>query len=340
MTAPIWLAAFSIGIFLLTVSLLRIVTIWLRRRAILDHPNRRSSHARPVPRGGGIALLAALLVMIPVAARAGLPVPPLPIMAGFLILSAVSWRDDLRSLPASLRLAVQAVIVAAMLWAAPELNILPGVGWVGWAGYPLTALLWLWFINLFNFMDGIDGIAGVEITAIGLGVVALAGFAEAGGAPSAAVSLAALLTGAALGFLVWNWHPARIFLGDVGSIPIGFALGWLLLALAQQGYWSAALILPAYYLADATVTLLRRAVRGARVWRAHREHFYQQAVQAGRSHGWVAGRIAGLNAALVVCALVAETVPGGRWPALFVAGLLTAATLWAFSGPRDIRDDR
>ena len=144
---------------------------------------------------------------------------------------------------------------------------------------------WVWFINLFNFMDGIDGISGVECLGIGLGVAVIAAL---DGVPSGHGSLGICLAAAAAGFLIWNWHPAKVFMGDVGSVPLGFLIGWLLLDMAAAGAWAPAVILPAYYLADATITLLRRLLRGAAPWQAHRDHFYQQATQAGRSHARVA----------------------------------------------------
>ena len=201
-----------------------------------------------------------------------------------------------------------------------------------WLDRLLAALAWLWFVNLFNFMDGIDGIAGVESASLGVGlalVFLLSGLILPAG-------LALLATAAALGFLLVNWHPARIFLGDVGSVPLGFLLGWLLLLAAAEGAWAAALILPGVYWADATVTLLRRACRGERVWRAHREHFYQRAVQRGLRHDQVARRIALANAGLVLLALVsvlpsalpaAASLPALPWLALAAALLLVALLL-------------
>jgi UDP-N-acetylmuramyl pentapeptide phosphotransferase/UDP-N-acetylglucosamine-1-phosphate transferase len=139
--------------------------------------------------------------------------------------------------------------------------------------------------------------------------------------------LPALLAAATLGFLVWNWAPAKLFLGDVGSVPLGYLLGWLLLDTAMNGEWAVALILPLYYLADATITLVKRAARGARLWQAHREHFYQRAVQGGASHSRVAAQVLACNAVLVVLAIITAT--GGRaWPAL-AASAVTVAVLLA-----------
>jgi UDP-N-acetylmuramyl pentapeptide phosphotransferase/UDP-N-acetylglucosamine-1-phosphate transferase len=157
---------------------------------------------------------------------------------------------------------------------------------------------------------------------IGLGL-GLIGLLHGAGAVGSAAVVPWLVAGAAAGFLVWNWAPSKIFLGDVGSVPLGFLLGALLLQAAAAGQWAPALILPAYHLLDATITLLRRAARGEKVWRAHREHAYQRAVQAGMSHGAVAGRIAALNGALIACAL---------WAASGAEALATAAAAAATLG--------
>ena len=167
----------------------------------------------------------------------------------------------------------------------------------------LTWLAWMWVINLFNFMDGIYGLSGAELVSVGAGVRLLALIGVVG-AESAV--LAAVLLGAAGGFLVWNWHPARVFLGDVGSQPLGFLLGWLLILLASAGHWPAAVILPAYYFGDATLTLLWRMVRRELVWRAHREHLYQQTVQAGSPHDAVVVRTSIGNLLLVIWAVASS----------------------------------
>src|SRR5262249_3508936 len=158
-----------------------------------------------------------------------------------------------------------------------------GLGHAGYWG--AIALLWIWWINLFNFMDGIDGLAGSEAAAIGGGLLLFANLSAA--ADPDLVLPAAVLTGAAVRFLAWDWSPAQIFLGDVGSAPLGYLLGYLLLGFAARGHWKIALILPLYFLADATITLGRRLLRGERVWQAHRDHYYQRAVRHGLSHSAV-----------------------------------------------------
>jgi UDP-N-acetylmuramyl pentapeptide phosphotransferase/UDP-N-acetylglucosamine-1-phosphate transferase len=304
----------------LSVGAVWLVERWLRARALLDHPNDRSSHSVPTPRGGGLGLLAAAL---PLLAWAGLSGEGLPwaMLAGGAALAALSWWDDVRPLPAVPRLAGHLAACFGVLALAP----LPGPVFQGivpdWLDLLAAGLLWGWFVNLFNFMDGIDGISGVETVALGTGLAAVAG--AAGVALPVAPPL--ILAGAAAGFLVWNWHPARIFLGDVGSVPLGYLLGGLLLMLAAQGAWAPALILALYYLADASLTLLARLARGRPVFEAHREHAYQVAVRAGLSHARVSAFVAVVNAALVTLALLAALwMP---WPPLAVAVLLVGAAL-------------
>ena len=307
-----------------------IVLHYLRRNAILDHPNERSSHKIPTPRGGGWGIM---LTLLPAIALIGWIVGNfdrvLPAFAGAVGLMAISWMDDRRSRSARLRFGMQIAAVAIGLTALPA-GSLVFQGWLPfWLDRAVAAVCWLWFINLFNFMDGIDGLAGSEAASIGAGLAVVAVAAGLGFVP---LWLALAATGAALGFLVWNWHPARVFMGDVGSVPLGFILGWLLLGAAASGQWAAAVLVPLYFLADATLTLLRRLFAGKRIWEAHREHIYQRAVQAGHSHSDVVLKVIAANAVLV--ALAAASVSIG-WLALppgiiVVLGLL----LWL---PRPVR---
>lgn len=284
----------------------------LRRRDILDRPNRRSSHVVPTPRGGGLGVVPIVLVAWAViAARDPALVGLRIVLPAALLLALVSWFDDLRGLSAAVRLLAQAAAVAAGMAALPS----DALVFDGFVPLPIdrlvTGLCWLWFVNLFNFMDGIDAISGVELVSVGVGVALVA--TVVGGLGGVAL-LAMALVGAAAGFLVWNRPPARVFLGDVGSVPLGYLCGWLLIQAALAGLWWAAAILPLYYLTDATVTLLRRLFRGERIWEAHREHFYQRAVQAGLSHGQVAVRILAANLVLVAAAVASPFT--GTWAAL------------------------
>ena len=300
-----------------------LVTRTLRRWAILDHPNERSSHAVPTPRGGGWGIL---LILVPGWAMLG--VAP-AVLAGVAGLAAISWLDDRHGLPPAPRLLAQMAAVALGLWALGDQPIFPT--WVPWAlDRAVVALCWLWFINLFNFMDGIDGLAGGEAVSVALGLAVVTG-AVGPVLVTGAAGPALVLAGAAFGFLVWNWQPAKVFMGDVGSVPVGFGLGWLLLSAASSGLWLAALVLPLYFLADATITLLRRLLAGHRVWQAHRDHFYQRAVRHGRSHAQVASRVLIVNGALIGLVLIGLTVTG-PWPALAGGAVMVGALCLRFQG--------
>jgi UDP-N-acetylmuramyl pentapeptide phosphotransferase/UDP-N-acetylglucosamine-1-phosphate transferase len=188
----------------------------------------------------------------------------------------------------------------------------------------------LWFVNLVNFMDGIDWMTAAEIIPLAA-TFALLGAAHA--LPSYGAFLAAALGGAVVGFAYFNRPIARVFLGDVGSLPIGLLLGWLLVLLAANGHLAAAILMPLYYLADATVTLLRRLIRGEPVWQAHRTHFYQLATERGFSVREIVGYVFLLN--LFLCALAAATVfvPAAliQTLALLVGSGAVAVLLFAFA---------
>ncbi len=316
----------------------------LRAKGILDHPNERSSHSTPTPKGGGIVVIACIAVawaaMATAADQAGII---LSVLFAVLALALLSWADDLKGLNPFARLLGQAAAVAFVLFApfsetlADPFFAGPYFGGLlpGWLDALLAGLAWLWFINLFNFMDGIDGLTGVETACAGAGI-ALVAVAAGLAAPFGAFGMT--IAAAALGFLWWNWHPARIFLGDVGSVPLGFLLGWLLLGLAQNGQWAAALILPLYYLGDATLTLLRRILKGEKVWLAHRLHFYQLAVKAGLDHGQVVRHVLFINLLLVALAVAAAR--GWVWASLICAGVAVSWLLFFLSFDHSARPAR
>jgi UDP-N-acetylmuramyl pentapeptide phosphotransferase/UDP-N-acetylglucosamine-1-phosphate transferase len=332
----VWSMAAPLGVLLLAALATRAVIGLLLRHAVLDHPNRRSSHASPVPRGGGIAVMAAIAagwIAYALTMPALLPVMAL-LLAAAAGLAAISFLDDLFDLTAAMRLLAQLLaVLLGMLVLADAGPVFQGL-LPGWLDLLAAALLWLWFVNLFNFMDGIDGMAGVQTVALALGLVLVGISAGAGGGtgagPDAGIGAAwqpplLMLAAAAAGFLWFNWQPARLFLGDVGSVPLGYLLGFLLLSAAAAGQWAAALILPAYYLADASITLVRRVLRGEKFWHGHREHFYQQAVRRGFSHATVSTMVAGGNALLILLAMLAAA--GHELPALAGAALVTAGLL-------------
>jgi len=300
-------------------SLVGIFTLVMNSWRRLEKPNERSMHTRPVPAGAGIGIVATALLLWPWW-HTRTDAFHLALIAGCVGLSLLSLADDHWRLSPALRLAAQAVVVTACLLALPTAERLVPI-------LPLTlerallALAWLWFINLFNFMDGIDGLAGSEAVAVASGYLAVVAFA---GLDDPFWRLALVIAASAGGYLFWNWHPAMVFMGDAGSIPLGFLLGWLMLDLALAGEWPAGLILPLYFVADATLTLLKRARRGEAPWRAHRQHFYQRAVLGGATPSGVVWRVGAANAALVALALFSARHP---LPALAAAAGLVCALL-------------
>lgn len=261
-----------------------VLTAGLRRyalaRSIIDIPNARSSHSIPTPRGGGVAIVITFLLALPVLMQGGLLSlgDGLALFGSGLLVAAIGFMDDHGHIAARWRLLGH---FAASAWALFWLGGLPAVEMfgisvqLGWLGHLLAAVYLVWLLNLYNFMDGIDGIASVEAISVCLSgciLYVLVGQAVAGLAPM-------LLALAVAGFLFWNFPPARIFMGDAGSGFLGIALG----VLSLQAAWISTellwgwLILLGVFVVDATFTLLRRLVRGDKVYEAHRSHAYQHA---------------------------------------------------------------
>jgi UDP-N-acetylmuramyl pentapeptide phosphotransferase/UDP-N-acetylglucosamine-1-phosphate transferase len=288
-------------------ALLSALLIWLLRpillRVALAKPNARSSHRIPTPQGAGIAVIVSTLVaagtLVALSGNRTLEIP-LVVFGATLFIAAVGFADDIKPVPVLPRLLLQGLAVAVVVFAAPaDLRIVPAVPF--WIERGLLLIAGLWFVNLVNFMDGLDlmtAAEGVPITA----AVALLGFwAEV---PPSTTLVAAALCGALLGFSPFNRPVAKIFLGDVGSLPIGLLLGWSLLQLAWQQHIAAALLLPLYYLADATITLLRRLINGEAFWAAHRSHFYQRATDNGFTVSRIVSEVFALNVVLALLAMV------------------------------------
>ncbi|WP_063687984.1 glycosyl transferase [Bradyrhizobium stylosanthis] len=275
-------------------------TTWLSmpllQRYALARPNARSSHRIPTPQGGGIAVIAATLLVA--GSLAGIP---LPLIGSAVLIALVGLVDDIRPLPVWLRLLLQAAAVAAVVFTAPEtLRIVPALPLA--AERVLILIAGIWFVNLVNFMDGLDLMTVAEVVPVTAALGLLGWF---GDLSLSAALLATALCGAMLGFAPFNKPIAKVFLGDVGSLPIGLLLGWCLLELAWHGHAAAALLLPAYYLADSTITLFRRIARREQFWSAHRSHFYQRATDNGFTVRQVVGEVFALNLVLAMLAIVA-----------------------------------
>ena len=298
---------------------------WLIKKHILDYPGERTSHKVPTPRGGGLVVY---LVLIAAWTTTISQSPNPPSEAGWILVCSVglaipAWIDDLGRVSSISRLFGQIVIatIATLLLTGPLpvfQGLLPKA-----LDIPGTVFLWVGFTNLFNFTDGIDGNAATKAAVLGLGIFALSIF---GRVPTGLGELSITTTAAAIGFLVWNWNPARIFMGDIGSIPVGFLLGWLLLSLATQGQWAPALILPLIYLTDSGLTYAKKIIRGEKFWQPHRDLYYQHAAQRlGVTHADVVKTI--LIGDLVLICLAVFAAHGTITLALLGAMLTSAAVI-------------
>jgi UDP-N-acetylmuramyl pentapeptide phosphotransferase/UDP-N-acetylglucosamine-1-phosphate transferase len=293
----------------LVVSVVAVTTltwagVFLYARAMsalgqVEPANARSMHRRPIPAGAGIVPI--LLVV----SLGTLDLSPLsPLQRSLLVtcagLAVISWIDDLVGLPPVPRLLAHILGVAwCLLQLPPDQRVMP------WLPLLLERVLlgvaWIWFINLFNFMDGIDGLAGSEAVGLAIGYVAtvlLVGLADN------SVPLALLIAAATIGYLYWNWPPARVMMGDAGSIPFGFLTGWLMLDLALHGSVVAAIILPLFFWLDASITLLGRLARGKLPHHAHRDHFYQRAALGRGNARPVVLRVIAVNSLLIMLSLL------------------------------------
>jgi glycosyltransferase WbpL len=294
-----------------------VVTKNASRLGLIDVPNARSSHEHITPRGGGLAIVlgvgAGLLLLDLLEA---IHSPQLYILlAGAGAIAVLGAVDDRHPLRARYRLGVQILVAAAVVAALGGAGRLPlphplDVS-LGWLGGPFTVLWIVTVVNFFNFMDGIDGLAGGQAVASCVGVVVAAW-------SLGAVQGAGLVVAAAIGFLVWNRPPARIFLGDAGSTSLGFAIAGLPL-LAPVGTRPVALFAVAVglscFLLDPLETLIRLARQGHRIGTAHRAHSYQLLASTRRRHGAVAGGIVAAGIVLAIAGGLAYRVPAAAWPA-------------------------
>lgn len=342
-TGPLAILLLVAGAFLVAWLVTGLVRRLALNRGMLDVPNARSSHSIPTPRGGGLGIVLATVGVLACMGLSGTgPVSQWVALAGGLPVAAIGWRDDVRPVSPLLRMLVHIFAGSWALWwlgGLPPLQV--GQGLVGFG--PLAPVIGvigvIWVLNLFNFMDGIDGIAGMEAVFI----------AVSGGLllilePSApALSLVCLAFGAAsAGFLAWNWAPARIFMGDVGSGFVGFVIA--VLAIAAAATYPAALftwlILGGVFFVDATVTLIRRLARGERAHMAHRSHVYQRLARAWGSHAKVTLAALAINLGwLLPWAIATRLWPAGAgWFAIAALLPLVVLSIMLGAGRREPAD--
>ena len=315
---PILLAV--LGAALVSAATIPVLLPWLRQIALAKVTDR-SSHKVPTPQGGGLGVLTGLLVALLALWMMGLPVLPWTGVAALIGIAALGFIDDVHALPASRRIVAQALFLLipflSMAQVPPGLVALSPVFGTSVLRVIIVILGFvglLWIVNLTNFMDGLDGII---VASYGPGLLAAGYLLLIGhGEPFGFVALA---TGGALfGFAFWNWTPAKIFLGDAGSLLVGLvtALAFWLLLLNHE--WAAAVLLWLYPFLDATLTLARRLFKGEQVWQAHRQHAYQRGVDQGLSVKMVSGA-AGVYALVAGGASLAVAGQGAFVGALAVA---------------------
>jgi UDP-N-acetylmuramyl pentapeptide phosphotransferase/UDP-N-acetylglucosamine-1-phosphate transferase len=254
-------------------------------------PNERDNHIRAIPRGAGIAVTLSIIGFLCVIGVNG------GVLAALFLLLIISAIDDYKSLSPMPRLALHFVAAAIMVNKLPAqiITIIPF-----WAEYALLTVTLVIFMNIYNFMDGIDELTAVQTCFICIGLIMLSSLVKA--LPNSLAFDGFVIMSAIIGFWYFNRHPATIFLGDSGSIPVGALIGWLLMLLASKGFWIEALILPAYYIVDAGLTMLKRLAKGAKPWQAHSEHAYQIFVRSNKPHNEATKIIGFYN--LIILALI------------------------------------
>lgn len=308
--------------FLIAGLVTKVLIPLLRKRGVLDIPNERSSHQVPTPRGGGIGIITGCLAGVVCAWFFGLPLPHFSLFLGAASIALLGFIDDRSGgLPSVIRFVVQLMAAGLVVFYSGGLPHFPFPSPLdmplGVLAIP-AAMLWIVGVaNLYNFLDGIDGYAGLQGAIAGLAVA----FLQPQGS---FVAIGCAIAGACCGFMLHNWHPAKIFMGDVASATLGFTFAVLPfqgpLESRSQIVWGMALCLW-FFLADGTFTMLRRLLRGEKVWEAHRTHLYQRLVKSGLPHNVVTARVM-IGAALLACLTVISIrrdEPKLQWTAFAVA---------------------
>jgi len=307
---------------------------WLRHIGLMDRPNQRSSHKVPTPRAGGLGILAGAAVSVVIGTnfwlRVGFTRDSVAIGLCTLAMAAIGFIDDVRGeFPVKFRLAMQlmlAAIVIAVVGPIPRCPFPPPADFdFGVFAWPLT-LLWIVAVtNIFNFLDGIDGYAGLQ------GVLAGSAIAVWHYGTWPAVWGAAI-AGGCLGFLIHNWHPARVFMGDVGSLTLGFLFATLPLVGSLEGGSPQAIFVTAFslwfFLTDGSFTIVRRLLKRERIWSSHRSHLYQRLVTPGVPHSRVATGILCCGALLTAWVLAAARASAGSQWLLVVGGIAVFLVYW------------
>jgi len=290
----LWIISFAIS-FVVNVVGIKAIIPFLISKKIIDMPNERSSHIIPTPKGAGIIIVLSFILMY----HLFLDLNDYFFSISIIFLAIISLINDLKQLAPIIRFLSHILATSILLFLWPHIkevyilsSLIPP-----WVENTLIFILILWFINLFNFMDGIDGISGTQCIILGVGSTLSVFLLEK--ESSLILFMAGFLTGSGLAFLFWNWNPAKVFLGDVGSIPMGLISAVLMILLCKNNLWFSAIILCNYYIIDTTATLFKRMLKKKILWKAHNEHFYQIAIKNGKSHSTVCKAI-GFHGAIMI----------------------------------------
>ena len=305
-----------------SIVLTKPLIAFLNKNRMVDLPSQRKNHINPIPRGGGITIISIILLCCITMLNLQYPSNHhfIYLIIAILICATISLLDDILTISILLRICFQALAIYFAINFLPEYNsnlLLHSIPLI--VEKFLVALALLGFINIYNFMDGIDGLAASQTIYIAI-IVLIFTIID----PQINISVSYLcmsIIGACSGFLIYNWHPAKIFMGDVGSVTLGLICGWLLLNLAIHRYIAAAIIIPGYYLADGITTIIKRLVQKKKIWQAHSEHYYQLAVRKGKSHSQVTKKIIYCNLILGILSLFSINYP---------IGALLLATIFVF----------
>lgn len=320
------------GVFIATYFGVRWYRALSLKRGLLDHPNERSSHVEPTPRGGGLVIaIIVLAVYAGASSWIGYEVS-IGFAAGAILIVAISLLDDIYSISFAWRLLVHSVAAGIVVYSCGHISFTYASGpWAiaaEWLGRALTFAWIVWTLNAYNFMDGIDGIAGVQAVTAGAGWTLVAVYL---GQP-AVLMLSGVVLFASLAFLLHNWPPARIFMGDAGSAFLGFVLASMPFIVRPSGPLStnrlviAAVALLWLFIFDSVFTFIRRAARREKVWNAHREHLYQRLVRSGYSHRTVTLLYGGLSV-LTSAAAVFSLMSGSAFGNLVITFTLAGTSL-------------
>lgn len=321
-----WVAVVAVSAALSALLILLLKPLFFRY--FLAHPNARSAHSVPTAQGAGLAVMASILVVCVTAISLGVGAPPpslVPVFAAAVFLTVLGAYDDAHAISIPVRLGGQALVALIVVLTLPEgFRLLPDI-----LPLMLERLLMVigivWFVNAVNFLDGLDWMTVAQVVPITLGIAILQLFDAV---PAGIGLLALALLGAILGFAVFNKHPAQLFLGDAGSLPIGLCLAFMLLYVAEAHLVSA-LLLAFYTLADSTLTLFRRAAAGEPILSAHKSHFYQRAM----GHGWRVKQVTAwifLLGLLLMGLAIAAALARSLYADLILLGIGILATAFVF----------